>query len=467
MFRFFVMKNLRYDPLADTASAEGCLIMVQKVGWARLRVKRLSRVTSAKPIRVGSFSHRGLNTLSTHSDPADSAASASMNKRETATGISRLSAPFEAAQEAVQSASASLRAAGVEPVLFVAYAASTYDPELLAEGFGLAAAGVPLIGCSTAGEIATGGADDGGVVVFALGGDGFAVEVSCQEVNDGDLRSAGSEVAGCVEQLARRESTVLLLLSDGLAGDQQEVVRGAYDRVGAEVPLVGGCAGDGLRMERTTQFFGSVALTNAIVAAAITSDGPIGIGVSHGWRSTGGSMTVTKSSGVVVETLDDEPALDTYLNRLDAPAEVRVDAAAFTDFAATRPIGLIRRNRDEIRFVAKADFENRTFTCFAEVPQGGSVSIMEGDAESVLGATDAACSGAVETFQGSPPKGFMVFDCIARKGVLGEGIQREISQIADGADGAAVAGFYSYGEFARTSGSSGFHNQTLVVLALG
>ena len=32
--------------------------------------------------------------------------------------------------------------------------------------------------------------------------------------------------------------------------------------------------------------------------------------------------------------------------------------------------------------------------------------------------------------------------------------------------GSPVAGFYTYGEIARTRGVSGFHNQTLVVLAL-
>lgn len=36
-----------------------------------------------------------------------------------------------------------------------------------------------------------------------------------------------------------------------------------------------------------------------------------------------------------------------------------------------------------------------------------------------------------------------------------------------GTGGAPVAGFYTYGEIARTSGTSGFHNQTLVVLAVG
>ena len=46
-------------------------------------------------------------------------------------------------------------------------------------------------------------------------------------------------------------------------------------------------------------------------------------------------------------------------------------------------------------------------------------------------------------------------------------ITEEISRVAHHANGAPVAGFYTYGEIARTRGMSGFHNQTLVVLAVG
>jgi hypothetical protein len=61
----------------------------------------------------------------------------------------------------------------------------------------------------------------------------------------------------------------------------------------------------------------------------------------------------------------------------------------------------------------------------------------------------------------------LAFDCVARKGVLGDGgLGSEIERIAARAGGAPVAGFYTYGEIARTSGVSGFHNQTLVVLAV-
>ncbi len=61
----------------------------------------------------------------------------------------------------------------------------------------------------------------------------------------------------------------------------------------------------------------------------------------------------------------------------------------------------------------------------------------------------------------------LAFDCIARRSVLGDvGIEREVDRIGQAVSGAPVAGFYSYGEIARTKGTGGFHNQTLVVLAV-
>jgi len=121
-----------------------------------------------------------------------------------------------------------------------------------------------------------------------------------------------------------------------------------------------------------------------------------------------------------------------------------------------------------VRFVAEANFEDRSLGCIAEVPQGGLAWMMEGDDDSVLAATDVACNDALAALGGCPPLGLVAFDCIARRGVLGdEGIAREVDRIAAHAAGAPVAGFYTYGEIARTRGMSGFHNQTLVVLALG
>jgi hypothetical protein len=381
-------------------------------------------------------------------------------------GVGHSSDPDPRAAGAAAAAQAMI---GLDPALLVVFASVRYDLAALLDAVVAHAGDVPLIGCSTAGEIAAAGPGDSGVVVTALGGPGFSIETTVARDAGDDLRRAGAEAAACAAGVSSRPHRVLMLLTDGLAGDQSEIVRGAYGVVGAGLPLVGGCAGDGLRMEATHQFHGTEVLTNAVVAAALGSDGPLGIGVRHGWRPVGEPMLVTQSSDNRVLSIDEKPALDVYLERLDAPPEVRADPASFTHFAQTHPLGLAGRSGEaQVRFVSDAGFEDRSLGCIAEVPQGGLAWLMEGDDASVLAATDAACEDALAPLDGQPPLGLIAFDCIARRGVLGDdGVQREVARVASNGRGAPVAGFYTYGEIARKSGISGFHNQTLVVLALG
>lgn len=367
-----------------------------------------------------------------------------------------------AAREAVAEA-----LTGDNPALLIVFCSSSYDPGKLLAGVNDAAGELPVIGCSTAGEIATSGPGESGVVVTALGGAGFSIATGASPDASGDLRQAGAEAAACMQAVDPREHQTLLMLTDGLGGDQTLIVRGAYSVVGARVPLVGGCAGDDLQMTQTYQFFNRDVLSDAVVAAAISSDAPIGIGVRHGWRRVGDPMLVTRSSENRVYEIDGRPALDAYFERLNAPEEVRSNAGAFVRFAQVHPLGLASRSEEHVRFIGDADFEGRSLGCIAEVPQGSLAWLMEGDTTSVLDATDAACGDAVAALEGEQPLGLLAFDCIARRGVLGEsGIRQEVSRVAARAGGAPVAGFYTYGEIARTRGINGFHNQTLVVLAL-
>jgi hypothetical protein len=327
---------------------------------------------------------------------------------------------------------------------------------------------VPLIGCTTSGEIATDGPGDAGVVVTALGGDGFSVATGVATGASGDLRGAGAAAARCMSHVEHREHRVLMLLTDSLSGDQQEIVRGAYQVLGAGVPLVGGGAGDDLNMVRTYQLHNDQVLTDSVVAAGIASDSPFGIGVHHGWRRVGEPMMVTRSGGNRVYTLDSRPALDVYREHLGLSAMEPEEQSRLATIAQTHPLGLSRRiGEDQIRFISGGDFKERSLTCIAEVPQGGVAWIMDGDAESVLAATDAACQDSLAALDGRAPLGMVAFDCIARRGVLGRaGIMTEIARVSASAGGAPVAGFYTYGEIARTEGMSGFHNQTLVILSI-
>jgi hypothetical protein len=356
-----------------------------------------------------------------------------------------------------------------DPKLLIVFCSQAYDLGTLLRQIRARAGDVPLIGCTTAGEIATSGPNDASVVVTAIGGSGFAVRTAAATHASQDLREAGARVARSLPDRPDLPHKVLLLLSDGLAGDQQEIVRGAHGVLGAAVPLVGGCAGDDLKMSRTFQFHGDRVLTDAVVAAGIASDAPLGIGVRHGWRRAGEPMLVTSSMGNRVYTLDDRPALDVYLQHLGVTEPAHLDQQGLARLALTHPLGLSRPSgEDQVRFIGGGNSAERSLSCIAEVPQGALVWIMEGDARSVLEATDAACDDSLATLGGHPPLGMIAFDCIARRDVLGEGgIRKEIGRLRTIAPDTPISGFYTYGEIARTRGVRGFHNQTLVVLSIG
>ena len=384
------------------------------------------------------------------------------------------------AAAAVEEALAGVLVRG-QPKLVLLFASPGHPLEELAGRVRERIGGARLIGCSTAGELAPGHSGMGGLVLWALGGEGFAVASGCGDATRLGLRQAAREAAGCLERLQRRRHTVLVLLADGLGGDQMEVVRGAYDVAGVDVPLVGGCAGDDMAMRRTHQIHEGQVLTRAVVAAAISSDAPLGIGVSHCWEPIGAPMLVTGSQGNRISSLDDRPALDLYLDAFAAPAEVRQGGDAFARFATTRPLGLRRRDRIEIRFVSGADLVQRSLLTIAEMPQGGLAYLMQGDAHSVLAATEEACRSACEGLGGARPQGLLLFDCVARRAVLQEspfdagaeaaaepGLPQdpELARIGALLGGCPYGGFHTYGEIARSRGAGGFHNQTLVALAL-
>jgi hypothetical protein len=249
----------------------------------------------------------------------------------------------ESDASAAGSAAASAALAGDDPKLLVVFCSDSYDLPQLLSAISRHAPSTPLIGCTTAGEIATGRAATASVVVTAFGGPGFAVRTAAARHASSRLREAGEEVAESLsETLDSHPHQVAILLSDALAGDQREVIRGAYAVMGAGVPLVGGCAGDDFKLAATSQLFDGEVVSDTLVGAMLASEAPLGVGVRHGWRPVGEPILVTRSAQNRVYTLDDRPALDVYLERFDAPEEARTDPAAFAQFSMTHPLGLGR-----------------------------------------------------------------------------------------------------------------------------
>ena len=282
-------------------------------------------------------------------------------ERWAGAGHSDDSDPARAGREAVAEA-----ITGEDPRLVLVFAAPRHDFDALAHAAREAAGPAELIGCS--------GGD--GVTAFALGGRGFSAATASAPLNGSGSRAAGESAARCLSGLdGRPPHRALILLADGLSGDPQDVVRGAYSVAGATVSLAGGCAGVQLRGDR--------AMRDSVVAVAVGSDAPFGVGVRHGWHPRADPLLITASDGRRVKTINDRPALDVYLELSAAPTE-----ADFGRYASLHPLGVAAAlgREAQIRAVVGADFESRWLQCNGELPAGTLVWPMEGEADEVLNA---------------------------------------------------------------------------------
>ncbi len=378
-------------------------------------------------------------------------------ERWAGAGHSDDSDPARAGEEAVAAA-----IGGEDPRLVVVFASPRHSFDALAPAARRAAGPAALIGGASA---------DDGVSAFAVGGRGFAVATAAASLAKGDSREAGAVAARCVSELdAGFAHRALIVVADGFAGDPQDVVRGAYSVAGATVSLVGAGTGHERRPDQGAQLIGDRVLGGSVVAAALASEAPFGVGVRHGLQPCAGPLLVTASRGTTIHTLNDRPALDAYLDALSAPPQVRRDAAAVSALALRHPFGVAaaRGREAQVRSVTGADLESRSLRSSGQLPAGTLVWPMEGESDRLLDATVEACFEALAPLGDRPPLGLLAFDSVARRSLLGPGgAAEERAGIGAAAGGAPTAAFSTFGEIARTRGLPGFHSHAVAVLAIG
>ncbi|PPK92426.1 hypothetical protein CLV92_11427 [Kineococcus xinjiangensis] len=377
--------------------------------------------------------------------------------------------PRQAARECVQAA-----LAGRTPQpgdLLVVFTTVGEDVPAFFDEAAAAAGAATVVGCSAYGCYTTEAPGVGGCSAAYLPAGDLTFGV-------GTAESLGSDIAAATEAAVVQaradaggsgEHDALLLMSDGLAGDQREVLRGAYRAAGAQVAIVGGAAADSLTQTGTYQYARGRTLTNGVVALWINSRRPVGIGVAHGWRPVGDLMVVTRASGNVVHELDGRPALEAYLEmRADAEAEFGAQDAPARSLAERLmdgPLGLpTTAGGYDVRHIF-GEGPDGGLVMFGYVSDNAVVQVMTTSHDELLAAAQEATAVATRAI-GRVSRGALVFSCTARLANLGEKVVEEGPAIARGLDGAPACGLFTYGEFGRSTGSSGFHNATVTVLAV-
>lgn len=341
----------------------------------------------------------------------------------------------------------------------------------------LGAAKAAIPGCEfaashTAGEFTEAGLTRGGVAALLLASDTMVFNLAWagqikahHEAAAKDLCAGFADTTRTATQKGLGLSTTVLLV-DGLAGTGERLVKQVMQGTRMFQQIVGGAAGDDGAFKATSVGTRGMSAPDSAVAAHIFDKLQWGVGVDHGLRPKTRRMTVTKAKPAMLCELDGRPAFDVY-QEYAADRGVALEAGTAGNFLIGNELGVFFL--DELHH-ARAPVgvgPNGELNLVADIEEGASVCILDGEPASMVEACSRAAAEAKANLKGARAAGVLVFDCVCRGMILGDKFQREIDAVRKVFPDTPVTGFLTYGEIARFRGRlDGWHNTTTVVAAI-
>lgn len=350
------------------------------------------------------------------------------------------------------------------PGVVLFFPSADLDIQESARAAARAAGSAAVAGLTSNGQIAATGPLRGGCTALALDRS-VRVGIGVAEHASADFREAGRTAAAKALAQARLAAghAVMLLFMDPGSGDYSDAIAGAYESAGPHVPLAGGGAGGRV----PAQFAAGSSYTDAVVAVALGSSEPIGVGMAHGCRPRGVPAIVTRARGRTVLQLDGRPAETVYLEKIGRAGEILSDDD-FEAVAVVHPLGQPELSGDVRLRHVHGRAPGGGLHCATHIPANAAVEVSVETPENIIDSGCRAVERALEALGGAPPRASLIFDCAGRRRAAGPDLAREVDAMVDCLHGRPpLAGVYTHGEVGRIRGAKGDRNHAVVVVAFG
>ncbi len=344
------------------------------------------------------------------------------------------------------------------------FCSAHYDREELAAALAELFGPIPVVGCTTAGEITPFGYAAGSLVGIGFPREDFTIVA--RRIDDLDrfsIAEAPRVLRSLLEQrdaaLAARTDDFLdrgsfaFLMIDGMSRCEEMVVS-ALHSVLMDIPLFGGSAGDELRFERTFVLNEGRFHTNAAVLLLVTTARRFTVFRTEHFVASNRKMVVTGADpqSRIVTEINAEPAGREYARMVGLEGEPLTPMI----FAA-HPVVVRVGGEYHVRSIQKVN-EDESLTFYCAIDEGIVLTVAEG-VDPVENFEGMMLRLAAEL--GGPPDLVLGCDCILRRLELE---QRQLKQVmSDSLARHKVVGFCAYGEQYNA-----MHvNQTFTGVAIG
>ncbi len=324
---------------------------------------------------------------------------------------------------------------------------------------------IPVIGCSTAGEISDTNLSDSAISLMAVNFEKTKLRIAGETVESAEACYEKSRVLA--QRLQADDLAGVFILAPGLNVNGSAITRGFSSVLGSKVSISGGLAGDKTSFSKTYTLMNGAISENTIVAVGFYGEHiRIGTGSKGGWAPFGPARRITKADGNLLYQLDDNPALDLYKQYLGEKAEQLPYSGLLY------PFSILEDDQSEtglIRTILDVNHESKSLILAGDMPEGKMVRLMHADVDQlIVGAENAAEEAHLDGMDAETSVALLV-SCVGRKLVMADDVVEEVEAVQHVfGPGTRMAGFYSYGEICISdlTKEAELHNQTMTITLL-
>lgn len=314
---------------------------------------------------------------------------------------------------------------------------------------------------STAGEILDTQVYSDSVCVTAIHFE--TATVQCNQVQLVDAAHSFTAGADAASTLLQADLQHVLVFSDGLNVNTNELLKGIASNIPETVRVTGGLMADGSDFKKTVLGLNQVPEAGKVVIIGLYGALNIGYGSLGGWDTFGVKRTITKSKDNILYEIDGRPALELYKEYLGEQAKNLPSSALLFPLN----IWLPGTNEEVVRTILNINEVDQSLIFAGDIPEGAQSQLMRANFDRLIDGASMAATTSTQLLGSKKAEFALLVSCVGRRLVLKERTEEEAEGVRDvlGSQ-AAITGFYSYGELCPTAATTDqcqLHNQTMTI----
>lgn len=367
---------------------------------------------------------------------------------------------------------ASLRqsmADGFMPTLAIVFISIKQDRKSIAEL--MLQNDIDLLGATSCGEFIDGHQSDGEIVILLLDLSRDAYSILYEDIGTRSIETASTRIAEDVLSLFRNPTLIICSTGVNTKGeffDGVTLVQSIEKAIGSEKVFFGGMAGDDMTLSGSYVFTHHKETDFGITALVLDEDKVSLQGMAiTGWKPMGISRKITKSTGNLVYTIDDKPAVEMYMKYLGKGEKTYDQEFNLLQELSFHFPFIVDRDEGEtvIKSPLSIDFKENALVMDMEMPEGSTFWFSTPpEFDIVEEIIDEAKT--LKNVSQSEADALLIFSCAGRHPALGPLVTQENDGLAEVWQ-APMAGFFTYGEFGRAiNGKQNFHSTACCWVAI-